>query len=458
MSDIEELLGQVMVEHDDEAPRAGDLLRALAAAEAPAETRSWRRRRWLAARGPAERAGRPGWLIPTAAAIAVAAVMIGSAWAGGLIGGRNGTRTTIGQTTGLAGLSCPARYRGVAPWVPARPAGIGGRSRLAPLRTPVSAVVCGYIPDLRHKNLAGRVVGHVLTRQRQLTGGLAALAGDLAWLPRLLPGQPIPCLTVLGPQSNYLIGLAYRNGGRIWVSTTADLTGCVMTSNGDFTTFANVSAEAAKAVRTGRWPERPRVSCGSGGRLGQETVMVPAGSTSLTICVGRMVRTVTSGFQGLVAALNALPARTSTRECSTKPPFQGQNYRLEFAYPQGPAVQVRVSPSCYPAIDNLSLQAYSAKPSCPSLSRWCGLTARGRCRAPCVPLPPGADGSPSCHGHVWPCHSRVRTSRCQLAAGHVTARGSYLADRRLNRAAAHLVEAHQMSLYIDPRGTETEGW
>ncbi len=366
MSDIEELVGQVMAEHDDEAPRAADLLRALAAAEAPAETWSWRRRRRrLAERRPAGRAGRAGWLIPAAAAIAVAAVMIGSAWAGGLIGGRNGTRTAIRQTE----LSCPAKYRGVAPWVPARPVGIGGRSRLAPLRTPVSAVVCGYVPDLRYKNLAGHLVGHVLTRQRQLTGGLAALAGDLAWLPRVLPGQPIPCLTVLGPQSNYLIGLAYRGGGRIWVSTTADLTGCVLTSNGDFTTFANASAEAAKAVRTGRWPEPPQVSCGSGGRLGQETVMVPAGPTSLTICAGRMARTLTSGYQRLVAALNALPARTSTRECSSRPPFHGQNYRLEFAYPQGPAVQVRVSAYCYPAIDNLSLQAYSAKTILPLIKQ-----------------------------------------------------------------------------------------
>jgi hypothetical protein len=166
-----------------------------------------------------------------------------------------------------------------------------------------------------------------------------------------------------------LIGLAYRGGGRIWVSTTADLTGCVMTSNGDFTTFANVSADAAKAVRTGRWPEPPQVSCGNGGRLGQETVMVPAGSTSLTICAGRMVRTLTSGYQGLVAALNALPARASTWGCSSKPLFHGQNYQLEFAYPRGPAVQVRVSPYCYPAIDNLSLQAYSAKTILPLIKQ-----------------------------------------------------------------------------------------
>jgi hypothetical protein len=367
VSDIEELLKQVMTEHDGEAPRSADLLRALAAAEAPARTWSWRRlRRRPAAPGHAARAR---WLVPAAAAIAVAAVMIGGAWAGGLLGDRTGRHTAIIQTTRPAELSCPARYRGAAPWVPGRPVGVAGRSRLVPLRSPASAVVCEYVPNLRHKDLAGHLVGRVLTRQRRLAGGLAALAGDLGWLPRLLPGQQIPCATVLGPQSNYLIGLAYRGGGRIWVSTSADSTGCVMTSNGEFTTFGNVSAEAAKTVRTGRWPEPREVSCGRGGRLGQDKAMVPAGSTSLTICAGRVVRTVASGYQGLVAALNAMPARTSTWGCSSKPPFHGQNYVLEFAYSQGPAVQVRVSPYCYPAIDNLSLQAYSARTILPIIEQ-----------------------------------------------------------------------------------------
>src|SRR5258708_37555287 len=167
MSDIEELVGLVMAEHDDEARRAADLLRARAGAGAPAETWSWRRRRGrLAARGRAARASRAGWLLPAAAGIAVGAVMVGSAWAGGLFGGRHATRTAIGQTTRLAELSCPARYPGAAPWVPPRPVGAGGRSRLAPLRTPPSAGVCGYVPDLRYKDLAGHPVGRVLAKQR----------------------------------------------------------------------------------------------------------------------------------------------------------------------------------------------------------------------------------------------------------------------------------------------------
>ena len=89
--------------------------------------------------------------------------------------------------------------------------------------------------------------------------------------------------------------------------------------------------------------------------------MVPVGSTSVTICAGREVRRLTSGYRDLVAALNALPTRTSTFGCQSRPPFHGQNYELEFAYPQGPPVQVWITAYCYPAIDNFSLQANSAK-------------------------------------------------------------------------------------------------
>jgi hypothetical protein len=357
MSDIEELIGQVMAAHDGEAPRTVDLLAALTRADAPEVAR--------AARRPRQRHW-PPWLLPVAAAAAVAAVMVGGAWAGGLLGSGQAEHHLVGTPS----LACPARYRIPPPWVPAKPAGVDGRSRLVPLRTPTSAVVCGYDPNLNFKSLAGHLKGRTLTRHRRLSGGLAALVGDLAWMPRLLHGQQIACLTVLGPQHNYLIGLAYRGGGRIWVSTTSDPSGCILTSNGDFTGVGNVSAEANTALRTGSWPTRPQqVSCAGGGRLGQEMVMVPAGSTSLTICSGHDVRRLTSGYQRLVTALNALPTHMSTRGCQMRPPFHGQDYQLVFAYPQGPPVQVRITAACFPQIDNLSLQANSAKTIVP-LIQW----------------------------------------------------------------------------------------
>jgi len=70
---IEDILGQVMASHDQEAPAAADLLRALRAASPPPGR--GRARRSLA-----------DWYLPLAAAAAVAAVIAGSVWAGGLLG------------------------------------------------------------------------------------------------------------------------------------------------------------------------------------------------------------------------------------------------------------------------------------------------------------------------------------------------------------------------------------
>jgi hypothetical protein len=73
MNRIEDILGQVMAGHDQEAPAAADLLRALHAASPPPGR--GRARRSLA-----------GWYLPLAAAAAVATVIAGSVWAGGLVG------------------------------------------------------------------------------------------------------------------------------------------------------------------------------------------------------------------------------------------------------------------------------------------------------------------------------------------------------------------------------------
>ena len=102
--------------------------------------------------------------------------------------------------------------------------------------------------------------------------------------------------------------------------------------------------------------------------------MVPAGSTSLTICAAKD-RTLTSGYQGLVTALNRLPARVSSRGCSASPggaesygATEG-SYRLLFSYPQGPQVVVNVISGCIPAIDSLYLQANSASSIVPILQQ-----------------------------------------------------------------------------------------
>ena len=345
MNSIEDILGQVMASHDQEAPAAADLLHALDAASPP-------RGRGKTPQSPA------GWVLPLAAAAAVAAVIVGSVWVGGLLGSHR-------QFGPGAPLSCRARYAGQAPWVPARPAGVDGRARLVPQRTPSSALICAYAGS----NIARRLTGWALSGRRRLTGGLAALAAQLTWQPR---GTPPACTDVGGKQTNYLIGLTYPGGGRIWVAATQDPNDCVATSNGEFTSFGVVGPTVSRAFTSGRWPARQPVSCNhhsqSIGRLGQDAVMVPPGSTSLTICT-RTAHVITTRYQALTTALNALPTRPSTQACTGGPGPAPQFYELLFSYPQGPPVLVTVVASCHPAIDNSGLQSPSASTIVPIIQR-----------------------------------------------------------------------------------------
>jgi hypothetical protein len=342
VSGIEDILGQVMASHDQEAPLTAELLRAIEARSGPRVRRGIGR-------------SRAGWYLPLAAAAAVAAVVAGSAWAGGLLGG--GRQAPSRASTPAAHPSCPARYAGRAPWVPARPGGSDGRARLVPPTTPSSALVCAYAGS----NLATQQAGWALAGRRRLTGGLAALAAQLSWQPR---GAPGPCRAIGGKQTNYLIGLTYPGGGRIWVASSDDPSDCVATSNGEFSSFGVVGPIVTEAFASGRWPARSSASCNrlgqDIGRLGQDAVMVLPGSTSLTICTPAP-RTLFSRYQGLTAALNSLPARPSTHSCTDGTGPATSFYQLLFSYPQGPAVRVTIASRCYPAIDNNSLQSPTAR-------------------------------------------------------------------------------------------------
>lgn len=346
MSGIEDILGQVMASHDQEAPATADLLRALEAATGPASRRGVRR-------------SRAGWYLPLAAAAAVAAVVAGSLWAGGLLGvAGQAPRRTV---TPAARLSCPAKYAGRPPWVPARAAGLDSRARLVPPATPSSALICAYAGS----NLDRRQAGWALSGRRRLTGGLTTLAAQLSWQPR---GSTGFCTLAGGKQTNYLIGLTYPGGGRIWVAATHDPNDCVGTSNGEFSSPAGVGATVTRAFTSGRWPARSPAACnGSGkgiGRLGQDAAMVPPGSTSLTICAPA-AHILTSGYQALTSALNALPVHPSTHYCGSRPGSETTFYLLLFSYPQGPPVQVTINGNCAPAIDNNSLQSASASTIAP---------------------------------------------------------------------------------------------
>jgi hypothetical protein len=337
VSEFENDIRRAMAGHDDEAPRAADLLRALEQASPPRH--------------------RPGWYAPFMVAAAVAAVVAGSVWAGGLLSGHKPTRLSGGAIPAQRLLSCPASYAHQAPWVPAKPAGVDGRSRLVPQMVPSSAVLCAY----RGSNTAKQQAGWALSGRRSLAGGLASLAGQLAWQPHR-PPQPIACTAVGGPQTNYLIGLTYPDGARIWVAATDEPNECVGASNGEFTSSGIIGPAVSQAFASGRWPARTPVSCNRSyqdtGRLGQGTAMVPAGSTSVTICAPH-ARTVTTSYHALVSALNRLPTRPSTHGCSGTPGPSG-TYQIFFSYPGGPPVLVSILVGCQPAIDNGDLQATSA--------------------------------------------------------------------------------------------------
>jgi hypothetical protein len=337
VSEFEDDISRAMAGHDDEAPRAADLLRALEQASPPRH--------------------RPGWYVPFMVAAAVAAVVAGSVWAGGLLGGHKQAPVSGGAIPVQLLLSCPASYAHQAPWVPVKPAGVDGHSRLVPQITPTSAVLCAY----RGSNTASQQSGWALSGQRPLAGGLASLASQLTWQPRR-PHQPIACTAVGGPQTNYLIGLAYPGGATIWVAATDEPNGCVGASNGEFTSYGIIGPAVSKAFTSGRWPARPPVACHRPyqdiGRLGQDTAMVPAGSASATICAPN-ARTVTASYQGLVSALNRLPTRPSTHSCSGAP-GPSAAYQIFFSYPVGPPVLVSILVGCHPAIDNDDLQANSA--------------------------------------------------------------------------------------------------
>ncbi len=360
MSTFEDDIRRAMTEHDDEAPREADLLGSLERAAPP------RRRRG-------------GWYVPFAVAVAVAAVVLGGVSVSRLLTDHQhrlalysrgtaqaaspGTATAAARETAAAArLACPAKYAKQAPWVPAKPAGVDGRERLVPQQTPSSALICGYDGD----NGARQQAGWALSGRRSLAGNLAGLARQLSSQPRQVPGHEVICAGVGGPQTNYLVGLTYPGGATIWVAITDDARECVAASNGEFTSDTLIGREVSKAFASGRWPAQPPVACqAADGRLGQDTVMVPAGATSLTICTlsarhaFKVHPTITAGYQVLVQALNRLPARLSTHACSGSP-GPGSYYVLVFSYPQGPPVSVRVTVGCQPAIDNDSLQAASA--------------------------------------------------------------------------------------------------
>jgi hypothetical protein len=183
------------------------------------------------------------------------------------------------------------------------------------------------------------------------------MVDELTLLPREISGRSFGCSQVGGLQFNYLIGLTYANHATMWVSVTDDPNQCVTGTNGEFATDSPFAgADATKALKSGTWPAPPPISCTGpqASRLTQR--LVPAGSTSLTIC-GERTHVITSNYQTLVSTLNALKTHIWTTECVKAKP--GSDYQLIFGYPVGPTETVNVDAGCRPPIANGNIQADS---------------------------------------------------------------------------------------------------
>lgn len=347
MTKITHAISRVMMNHDHEAPTAAELLGALAEladSEAPTGQRTRLTHRWR----------RP--LVAAAAAAAVATIALATAWASGLTGPVQNSPVT----SSTAPLACPVKHAGGTLWVPAKPTGFDGRSRLAPQQVPASVVICAYSGNSR-----GPQRGWGLSGRRILSGGLAQVAGLLAWQPRFATKQPLGCVSPSGKQTDYLVGLAYGDGTKLWVTAQRKPSFCAGSSNGQFHSVNDLGPVVARAFASGQWPAQSPPSCSPtylAGRLGQSATMVPAGADSVLICVGNNTHAATTKIQALVSALNSLPTRAATgvMDCGNGPP-PGGSYYLNFIYPQGPPATVTVLPPCRPAISSYGLQSASAK-------------------------------------------------------------------------------------------------
>jgi hypothetical protein len=258
---------------------------------------------------------------------------------------------------------CPAKLSLTSNGIPKPPSTITAH-RMLPDGTVRSALMCVYVGTNMDPD-----AGLPLLRRMNLGGDLAAMAEELRWLPPEVPGEQHSCSAVGGTQTNFLVAVGFADGRTSWLGAADDPNACIGTA-GSIISSGTTGARFLAAMRAGRWvpPTKPDGgSCSGQARFGQQVQMVPAGAVSVRICldIGSSSSHVdrTTGFTGLVNALDQPPTRASTSSCAFPPTPPGTKvpdnpfYRLVFHYRQGPSVGVRVMLGCVPAIDNSSLQA-----------------------------------------------------------------------------------------------------
>jgi hypothetical protein len=261
------------------------------------------------------------------------------------------------RSPAASALSCPSSFTASSPGaVPASGGSVDAANRMVPQQAVRSAVVCSY------------GVSSALAGSHPVTGNLAGLTETLTWLPELTGNGST--MGAVAASTNYLVGLSYQ-GGTLWVASTDISTSAVHTSNGVFSSPANLSPQFASLYASGTWPASTPTSATSCdpagfGRLGQESSLVPAGASSVSICSGTPGQLSTpvqrSVRDSSVGALMSQLGRLSTGgptlvSCTTGQP--ATQYQLAFHYSNGPAVSVTVDPGCSPYVRNGSLSSSS---------------------------------------------------------------------------------------------------
>lgn len=247
------------------------------------------------------------------------------------------------------------------------PPSSGPAGRLVPAEVPRAALVCRYEDSsiFTRSGNRSRPTSVALAGQRALAAGLERIASDLALPAGSAYGF---CTQAGGPTVPHLLRLDYASES-VWVSTSTDVNGCALVTNGAFTAPVYVGGQVAASFDAGAWVDPPlregfadpcRLS--KAGRAGQETALVPDGWTGLDVCVDGAPRPVAPERAAAVADLLGgleLGAGGAGSSCPPPagPPDAGTPRQLVWRYPSGRDVLTFLVLGCDPPVDSLLLSA-----------------------------------------------------------------------------------------------------